>query len=161
MMKTVNLYIESNIKGGRKQDGHAGYVLEFIPEEGEAKTKERIAPVQHMTANETAAAVLKESIHRVKPNTHVEVFTDNGYIVGTINKNLKVWASHGWKTTRGEEIKNKGAWREIWILMEDISVHANLTNKHPYKSWMQNFFREQEERQCFLKNSANLTHQRN
>jgi len=49
------------------------------------------------------------------------IYTDSAYVVNSINnKYLDVWSVNGWKTTRGEDIKNKDLWTELLTLFEII-----------------------------------------
>lgn len=46
----------------------------------------------------------------VKENEY-ELYSDSAYVVNTINNNwIEKWALNGWRTTRGEDIKNKDLW---------------------------------------------------
>lgn len=68
-----------------------------------------------------------------------EIFSDSAYVVNSIN-NLWVdtWRLNGWKTTRGEDIKNKDLWerfikariglRSKGIVLEIIKVKGHSGN---------------------------------
>lgn len=48
-----------------------------------------------------------------RSNTY-EIFSDSAYVVNSINNLwVDVWRLNGWKTTRGEDIKNKDLWERF------------------------------------------------
>ena len=57
------------------------------------------------------------------------IYTDSAYVVNSINnKYLDVWSVNGWKTTRGEDIKNKDLWTELLTLFDIIrEIGINVT----------------------------------
>lgn len=63
-------------------------------------------------------AVVKamKKVLKMKNNKDVvyELFSDSAYVVNSINNNwIENWQNNGWKTTRGEDIKNKDLWLEF------------------------------------------------
>lgn len=54
---------------------------------------------------------LKQLIKEHAEENEYELYSDSAYVVNTINNNwIERWALNGWKTTRGESIKNKDLW---------------------------------------------------
>lgn len=54
---------------------------------------------------------LKQLIKEHAKENEYELYSDSAYVVNTINNNwIERWALNGWKTTRGESIKNKDLW---------------------------------------------------
>lgn len=50
-----------------------------------------------------------------------ELYSDSAYVVNSINNGwLKLWSKNGWKTSRGESIKNQDLWKEFIRLMKDL-----------------------------------------
>ena len=51
----------------------------------------------------------------------IEIHSDSAYVVNAINKNwLSAWSMNGWKTTRGEQVKNG----ELWFAVKEYLVQA-------------------------------------
>ena len=52
------------------------------------------------------------------------IYTDSAYVANSINNGyLDVWKNNGWKTTKGEEIKNVDLWRKLIWLLDIINVN--------------------------------------
>lgn len=62
-------------------------------------------------------------------NNIYELFSDSAYVVNSINNGwLQAWAFNGWKTTRGDEIKNQDLWQEFLKLQKKIKAkNINIT----------------------------------
>jgi ribonuclease HI len=50
-------------------------------------------------------------------NTPVTLYTDSCYVKNGITKWILNWKKNGWKTTKGDPIKN----RELWIQLDDVN----------------------------------------
>ena len=54
-----------------------------------------------------------------------ELFSDSAYVVNSINNNwIENWRMNGWKTTRGEDIKNK----DLWLMF--LKLRGKLLEKN-------------------------------
>lgn len=43
-----------------------------------------------------------------------ELFSDSAYVVNSINNNwIDKWKENGWKTTKGDDVKNRDLWEEF------------------------------------------------
>ena len=61
-------------------------------------------------------------VHKIG-NTY-ELYSDSAYVVNAINSAwISKWRLNGWKTTKGEDIKNKDLWEEY------LRVNANLIRR--------------------------------
>lgn len=64
---------------------------------------------------------LKHLLDEHDDGNEYELYSDSAYVVNTINNNwIERWALNNWKTTRGEEIKNKDLWLEYLKMMGEI-----------------------------------------
>ena len=58
-----------------------------------------------------------------------ELYSDSAYVVNSVNGGwINRWLLNGWKTTRGEDIKNKDLWRE-YIQYVDECMDKNIIVK--------------------------------
>lgn len=64
---------------------------------------------------------LKEyPVYNAKGNV-IEVYSDSAYCINPINQGwLKSWKKLGWKTKKGEEIKNVELWKELEIILNKM-----------------------------------------
>jgi len=55
------------------------------------------------------------SLHNKKTRFDIEydIYSDSAYVVNTINRNwYEAWEVNGWRTTKGDEVKNKDLWEQ-------------------------------------------------
>lgn len=129
---TVNVYIESSIKGPRKKNGVVGFVLQA----GDTDvTKTLFGTVQDATANYSNLICLKQALSRILPSTEsIIIHTSSGYV------NLSVLATK--KNQRScdvatREIKYAAEWQEIANLLGDREVEVKLNQPNEFRSWLQ------------------------
>lgn len=127
----MNIYIESEIKGPRRRDGRAGYVMEC-----EGKTLTQFGTVENANENEACIKALRNALGRLKINCDIVIWTDslfirNAYSLGWIEK----WETNDWKNAKGEEVECKEEWLEISKKAKNPEVIVG--EEHVYKSWLQ------------------------
>ena len=61
---------------------------------------------------------------------HFEIFCDSAYVVNSINNGwIDKWQKNNWKTTKGEDVKNRDLWEELTILRNkamSIGIQINI-----------------------------------
>lgn len=65
------------------------------------------------------------NILTIPPNTWVnkeyEIYSDSAYVVNSINNNwIERWRLNGWKTSKGDDVKNVELWMECLKLLSQI-----------------------------------------
>lgn len=56
--------------------------------------------------------------NKLKNYSSFEIYSDSAYVVNAIVKGwLYAWKLNGWRTSRGEEIKNKDLWNVLYDLL--------------------------------------------
>lgn len=69
-----------------------------------------------------------KKILKTKSNNEFEIFCDSAYVVNAVNNRwIETWQRNNWKTTKGEDVKNKDLWEEFSkvkneVCSKDISV---------------------------------------
>lgn len=53
---------------------------------------------------------------------HVRIYTDSNYVKNGITQWIHNWKKNGWKTSLGEDVKNKELWMQIDTLREKIKI---------------------------------------
>ena len=65
-----------------------------------------------------------------RSDTYFELFSDSAYVVNSINNGwINKWQLNSWKTTKGEDVKNRDLWEELADLCNKASslgVHINI-----------------------------------
>ena len=58
---------------------------------------------------------------RINNDIQFELYSDSAYVVNSINNGwIEKWQGNNWKTTKGEDVKNKDLWEEF------ISLHSTM-----------------------------------
>jgi len=58
-------------------------------------------------------------INSSKEKERVDVYSDSAYVVNAVKSSwIKKWEINGWKTIRGDDIKNKDLWLKLIELLE-------------------------------------------
>ena len=64
----------------------------------------------------TAATQAVIQICRIKPNKvdDFEIYSDSAYVINAVNNEwISKWKLNDWKTTKGEDVKNKDLWEQL------------------------------------------------
>lgn len=60
----------------------------------------------------------------------IEIVSDSSYIVSAFNNgDLNKWSKNGWKTSKGQPVKNQDLWEEILRLSSSSNVRAIIFSK--------------------------------
>ena len=72
--------------------------------------------------------VLRECGHDRVPNEY-DIYSDSAYVVNTINNHwVETWQGNNWKTTKGDDVKNRDLWEEFIKLKRSITkLGINVT----------------------------------
>lgn len=76
------------------------------------------------TNNRMELKAVIEAFKNVLSNKHqrndsYELFSDSAYVVNSINNNwIDKWQSNSWKTTKGDDVKNRDLWEEFSVLRD-------------------------------------------
>ena len=132
---SVNIYIESSVKGPRRSNGVVGFVLE--EESHKDKTLTQFGKVENVTANQAVLLALIHALRRIKTGTDITIWTDSYYIQSALVHGwLEEWSENGWKTARGKEICNEKEWKQIKELMGDVEPEFEIGTQHPLKNYL-------------------------
>ena len=77
-----------------------------------------------------------EALKCLKVESEVEVYSDSAYTVNAFNQKwIYGWMKNGWKTSNGDNVKNKELWQELYSLnqkhkVEFIKVKGHADNEY-------------------------------
>lgn len=61
---------------------------------------------------ETFRKIVNKKKHN--PDVQYDIYSDSAYVVNTINNYwIEAWQKNNWKTTKGDDVKNKDLWEEL------------------------------------------------
>lgn len=139
MKKTfkVNIYIETDTAGVRKQYRGYGAIVEFVLKNGDPETRETYG-LEEATGNQIALIALIEALKILTKPCNITVYMENKYVSENICKGrIYEWLANGWKTVRNEPIANMNEWKELLQLIEGHELIFAYAKEHSYKKLMQ------------------------
>lgn len=134
-MKEVHIYLYSTIKGCRTCNGAYTYVLETATSKGNA-TISKTETVEQVTAHKSELLALIAALRRIRQTSYLVIYTDSNYVASNVRDSLARWKKNGWKTARGEPVKNQEEWQEIARLLQPHSFEVTISSGHSYYQWM-------------------------
>ena len=93
-------------------------------------------------------AVVKavEEISKIKEENDVvafQILSDSAYVINAINKHwLGCWKLNGWKTSKGNEVKNSDLWKEFLELKNECEKQMKSLIFEKVKGHAGNYFNE-------------------
>lgn len=139
-LKIVNLYIETDLHGPRRQDGIAMYLLE-TQIRGETFTKdnrETMIDIPDTTEHHLVLTALKKSLKRITESCQVEIYLYDRYIASVIDGGLvQQWMIRDWRSAKGDPVTDADLWEGIAGHLRQHIITIHLAEHHGYRSWMQ------------------------
>ena len=125
---------------GRGQEPHLGvctltYILETATSKGDA-TIFKTEIVENVTAHKSVLLALISALKRIRQTSYLVIYTDSNYVASNVRDSLARWKKNGWKTARGEPVKNQEEWQEIARLLQPHSFEVIISSSHSYYQWM-------------------------
>ncbi len=133
-MFTVHIYVETDTTIPRSTGRKAMYVLEYTRITGGLYTKEEIIEKTD-TYHGAILAALEAALGRINKSCELHLHSRDEYVINSIEKNLPAWKENGYRTKKGDLVKNHFAWRRI---QEKLESHLIVIEPgpHSYLSWM-------------------------
>lgn len=67
----------------------------------------------------------KKILCKSRGDVGFELYSDSAYVVNSINNGwIKKWQQNNWKTTKGEDVKNRDLWEEFTSLLDEIECRG-------------------------------------
>ena len=121
----LRVYTDGSCSGNPGIGGYAAIIFDL---DGKFKTKIRGGELETTNNKMELVAVVKalqyiESL-RIKKNENyrdIKIYSDSAYVVNAMKLGwLKNWKENGWKTKKGEDVKNKELWKELERIQDKI-----------------------------------------
>ena len=85
----------------------------------------------------------KKILAKSKSNIQFEIFSDSAYVVNAINNHwIEAWQKNSWKTTKGDDVKNKDLWEELTELKRMVNLKGICVTLVKIKGHAGNTFNE-------------------
>lgn len=132
-MQKATIYVETTIKGPSVKDGSYAAEIEYIRKNGEPETREISGIEENTTYNRTTLLAIVTALGRFNRSCEIEIVTSNHFIKNTVEcGNLSKWEENEWKTSKGEDIKNKELWQQFLQEMKKHKIAVTLWKNHAY-----------------------------
>ena len=98
--------------------------------------KEISGGCKNTTNNIMEITAVIEALKCLKVESEVQVYSDSAYTVNAFNQKwIYGWMKNGWKTSNGDNVKNKELWQELYSLtqkhkVEFIKVKGHADNEY-------------------------------
>lgn len=136
-MKEVSVYIDTSIKGPRRQDGACLYILSFQAGNGKVADMGRWITRKDTTENQLALLGLEGALKHLRMPCSLCLYLECGYVAAAINgKWHEKWRYAGWMNARNKPVSDAEIWKSIEGLLNAHEVKVNLKQEHPYREWM-------------------------
>lgn len=130
-MKEIHIYLYSTVKSCRGGNGAYTYILETDTSKGKA-TISKPEIVENVTAHKSILLALAAALKRIRQESYLVIYTDSNYVAVNAKRSLAKWKKNGWKTARGEPVKNQEEWQEIGWLIKPHSFEFVVNSGHRY-----------------------------
>lgn len=130
-MSICEIVIETSIGPFERKDGKVGLVF-LAPGKEE---KPLYGTVKNCTQNQAILYGIKNALPYCQNFNVIHLQTSNGYTKLGFD-NLRKWQKNGFKTSKGEEIKNAQLWKDIAAELEGKEMIIHLNEKNGYRKWL-------------------------
>lgn len=136
-MKTVNIYIDTSIKGPRRRDGACLYILAFCSGSGKTADAGRRIRQEDTTENQLALLGLEAALKRLREPCRLILHLECAYVASALqNRWLETWRYNGWMNAKNAPVRDAGTWQAIEYLLNAHEYEVKLKQPHTYRDWM-------------------------
>lgn len=143
-LKIVNLYIETDFRGPRRQDGMVMYLLETQTAQG-TRTRDKIITIPQTTEHHLVLDAPEEALGRINQSCQVDIWLSDRYVASAIDGGLvQRWWVKGWRTAQDKPVADADLWESIAGNLHKHVCTMHLAEHHGYRSWMQEQMRQRK-----------------
>lgn len=130
----VNIYIQTDAKGLKRQSVHAIFTISTMTSKGPADAT--WTEDLEGTANEVELLALIKAMEHLTTDCDIELYTESQFITSGIDW-LTGWREKGWKTAKGKDIAHKDEWMQLDELLSGHEILVHCKEDHSFKKWQQ------------------------
>jgi ribonuclease HI len=124
---TITIYTDGACEGNQFKTNVGGWAYlilgltnEEIKEAGAEKNTTNNK--MELTACISALNLVASKVSKNSSNPEIKLFSDSEYVVKGVKEWRKGWERKGWKNSKGEPVKNKELWEQLFSLSDRLSV---------------------------------------
>lgn len=134
-MRTVDLFITTNLRGSAKGPGRVMYVLRTLKKDGKPyESRPAVAEYDDTSERKLILSAIRDALSYLKYPCMVVAHTECDYIASVLSQGwLTRWQQNGWRTSRDKEVKDACLWSMLLQDMEeDGHVLTAVAEKHEF-----------------------------
>ncbi len=143
-MKTVDIYVDTSIKGPRRRDGWWTYIIAMETGSGTADAGDT-GKAEDTTENQATLIALEIALKRLNRPCHLVMHLECEYVGNALlNGWLEQWKWNGWMTAKNKPVSDAEKWRSIQELLNAHDFDVCIKEPHTYREWMKTKLKEKE-----------------
>ncbi len=144
-MRTVEIFIDTGIKGPKPRDGLYMYIMATETSSGTADVGNS-SYLEDTTEHKATLVALEEALKRLKQPCQLEIYMEDSYVAAVlVNGWIKGWQENGWLNAKKEPVADKEKWSSIQYLLNAHTFQIHIKEHHSYREWMARTIKEKEE----------------
>lgn len=131
----VNIYTHTDIRGLKKKDGNAWYIIETETSKGPANVGDKIH-LEQCTEKQAELTALLAAVRRIRGECEIHIYTDSSFVAaGWTVGWIEGWKEKDWKTRKGEPVAHCEIWQELEQLTSAHELIFHVKEHHSYSEW--------------------------
>lgn len=136
-MQTVDIYIDTGIKGPKPRQGSYMYIVAMETNKGTADIG-NMKTLPETTENGATLAALEEALKRIAKPCKLVIHLECNYVATAFQRDwISQWKNNDWKNARGKPVADAEKWRSIEYLLNAHEFSVCYKEPHTYREWMQ------------------------
>lgn len=143
-MQTVDIYIDTDIKGPKRRDGTYMYIIATQTTKGTADAG-KMKSIPQTTENQATLLALQAALKRLRSPCMLVFHLECTYVASAlINGWYKQWRERDWMTAQNRTVADAKIWQSIEYLLNAHEFSVSLKEPHTYKAWMRRTLKREE-----------------
>lgn len=143
-MQTVDIYIDTSIKGPKRRDGSYLYIIAMQTSAGPADVG-KMDSLEDTTEHQATLTALEAALKRIAKPCRLILHLECQYVAGALlNGWYKQWRQQAWMTQKGKPVCDAEKWQSIEYLLNAHDFEVRLKKPHSYRDWMRRTLSEKE-----------------
>lgn len=144
-MQTVDIYIDTSIKGPRRRDGICQYIIAYKAANGETADTGNKIRATDTTENSLTLIGLEAALKRLKASCQLILHLECQHVAAVLNNGwMTEWKYNNWMTKKGAPVADAEKWQSVEYLLNAHEFEVRLKEPHTYRDWMKRTLSEKE-----------------
>lgn len=138
-MKTVEIYIGTDLRGPAKGEGKVIYIMRTLRRNRQVHESMPAVRAEYpATESRLVLLALRDALLRILYACEVVVYTECTYMAAAINNMWPAgWQKNNWINARGQQVKDWYLWE---CIMQELEAAGHIlravSGKHEFSAWM-------------------------